>query len=329
MTVSKNGGAGTRATVVLFIAIVSLSCRPSAKPAERPKAETAAAQPSTSMGAVSVAIVADSHFTNLTGYRAIESMSCAADEQVASAIRPPLLDLWAPTVLRFAINDLGPGSTGHPNVLIHLGDASTISCTGEFERFAGIMNERLARRWFMAPGNHDSFLMGNFAYGPPDLCSAKPNDKACRKTWAAACSDGTDARRDMFKVNFLRHYLAALGFSASDIPETGDFARSGMTDFGPLERVFFGNRDIAGEPNNNAPHGQHFLVQQIALSPKIVGVHVTDDEIHLIEARLRISHLSSVARLVRREPGQPGRRRSRNVRGTPCRGAPCLPRCPR
>ena len=257
----------------LLAVIVMSSCRPADKPPERPTAHF-----TTKDSSVAIAIIADSHFTNLTGYRKLDSMSCTADKHVPSAIRPPLLDLWAPNVLRFVLQDLGAGSNAHPDILVHLGDAATISCTGEFDRFATILNARLAHHWFMAPGNHDSFMMGNFALGPSDLCATRPNDRACRRTWAAACSDGTEGRREMFKAEFLKRYLVALGFPAGEIRESADFSKEGLTAFGPLERVFLGNREIPGERINNAPHGHHFLLQQIALSPKVAGIIIDSSD---------------------------------------------------
>ncbi len=112
------------------------------------------------------------------------------DRLVPVAIRPVQLDLYAPYVLRWIIENY---AGKHP--LIHLGDGLDIACTVEFEAFKKIM-DRSGRGWVMAPGNHDAYYFGNghFAWNE----------------WNRACKTADGTGRPLTKDRFIETYLKAL-----------------------------------------------------------------------------------------------------------------------
>lgn len=112
-----------------------------------------------------------------------------ADKIVQSAIRPVQLDFYGQDFLQWLVENRGKRSP-----IVHVGDASDFSCTGEFERFSEIMS-KAKMGWVMAPGNHDGFFFGN------DHRDVKNGD------WPAACKN---AGMPMTKDIFVRFYLAAL-----------------------------------------------------------------------------------------------------------------------
>ena len=81
--------------------------------------------------------------------------SSMVDQLVSVAIRPVQQDLFAPDLLRWVMKNYGASWP-----VIHLGDATNMACVGELEAFFEIMAEG-RKRWVMAPGNHDCFLLGN------------------------------------------------------------------------------------------------------------------------------------------------------------------------
>jgi hypothetical protein len=91
-------------------------------------------------------------------------------------------------------------------LVVHLGDAANVSCTNEFHRFAKVMLEQRLP-WVMAPGNHDSLMMGNFSRqsleGPfwEDECASRRGIEA------------PDEHMD--KNEFLEQYFAAKGWLAA------------------------------------------------------------------------------------------------------------------
>jgi hypothetical protein len=103
-------------------------------------------------------LVADNQIHNLYGEPIPLLRTGLADRLVEWAIRSVQLDFYGEYLLRWFLERRASAEPVHP--VIHLGDASDISCTGEFERFLEIM--RLAKGgWVMAPGNHDGFFYGD------------------------------------------------------------------------------------------------------------------------------------------------------------------------
>ena len=95
-------------------------------------------------------LVADCQFHNLYS-RALPERNLAIKALVGTAIRPPQLDLFSRDVLSWILAQGAPEA----EVVLHLGDAVDLACTGEFETFVEVMDGG-KRPWFMAPGNHDS-----------------------------------------------------------------------------------------------------------------------------------------------------------------------------
>jgi hypothetical protein len=111
----------------------------------------------------SAIFVADPQFHHVLG-QALRSSSLGMDAIASTAIRPPSLNLLAPTVFRLLVSEartrVGPDGSGVP--LIVLGDATNIACTSEWQTFSAVMAESAAGGpWLVAHGNHDSFMMGN------------------------------------------------------------------------------------------------------------------------------------------------------------------------
>jgi len=112
-----------------------------------------------------------------------------ADKIVQSAIRPVQLDFYGQDFLEWVVE-----SRGKRSPIVHVGDASDFSCTGEFKRFSEIMS-KAKMGWVMAPGNHDGFFFGN------------DHRDVRNGNWPAACKN---AGVPMTKDIFVRFYLAAL-----------------------------------------------------------------------------------------------------------------------
>ena len=137
-----------------------------------------------------ILIVADNQEHNLFGGY-IQSMSALTHSWVTKvAVRPPEVDLWSKYVLRAFLSDAT--DAGGAKVVLHLGDASDIACTTEFESFVSSMNRGTAGMvpWLMVPGNHDSFLAGNFNNYIAKSPSKGFVDAFVRpaRSWSGACA---------------------------------------------------------------------------------------------------------------------------------------------
>lgn len=54
-------------------------------------------------------------------------------------------------------------------MVLHLGDATDISCPDELDSVFNVLDKEAEGMWFFTPGNHDGLLAGNFANYQPDL----------------------------------------------------------------------------------------------------------------------------------------------------------------
>ena len=133
-------------------------------------------------------VCSDCQFHNLYS-RPLPERNLSAEAAAATAIRPPQLDLFAPDVLEWILKN----DTADKDVVLHLGDATNLATTGEFQRFVEIM-DLSPKPWFMAPGNHDIYYFGVYATQDPELLKA------------AAFHAG----EPMDKGRFIRLYVAAL-----------------------------------------------------------------------------------------------------------------------
>ncbi|MEZ4427988.1 MAG: metallophosphoesterase [Nannocystaceae bacterium] len=143
-----------------------------------------------------------------------------ADRVIPSAIRPVQLDLFGRDLLRWALER--PSARKKP--IIHLGDATDIACVDELTAFFAVMR-RATSAWFMAPGNHDMYFVGNGVFSP--------------RHWQRACKR---AGGPLDKNTFINMYLdqglggqdltdwpgiAALTQHRARARERGRFARPG------------------------------------------------------------------------------------------------------
>jgi len=133
-------------------------------------------------------LVSDCQFHNLLS-KPLPERNLAIKALVGTAIRPPQLDLFSRDVLSWILADGAPDA----DVVLHLGDALDLACTGEFDTFLEVMASA-KKPWFMAPGNHDAYYFGNF----------DPEDK---RLWQEAAYGAGEI---MTKDKFIRAYVAAL-----------------------------------------------------------------------------------------------------------------------
>jgi hypothetical protein len=133
-------------------------------------------------------ICADCQFHNLYS-RPLPERNLSAEAASATAIRPPQLDLFGPNVLAWILEN----DTADKDVVLHLGDATDLATTGEFDRFLEVM-EVSPKPWFMAPGNHDVYYFGVYLTEDPEL----------KKAAAYHAGEPLD------KGRFIRLYVAAL-----------------------------------------------------------------------------------------------------------------------
>ncbi len=109
------------------------------------------------------------------------------DKVVKVAIRPVQQDLFGQDMLRWVLELYGSRLP-----VIHLGDATNMACSGEFEAFLEVMSAA-TKSWVMAPGNHDAYLFGNMHFNLGE--------------WSATCR-GADG--PMTKDRFVQRYLVFL-----------------------------------------------------------------------------------------------------------------------
>ncbi|MHC5049078.1 MAG: metallophosphoesterase family protein [Planctomycetota bacterium] len=133
-------------------------------------------------------LCADCQFHNLLS-QPLPERNLSAEAAEATAIRPPQLDLFSPEVLEWILEN----DTADKEVVLHLGDATNLATTGEFERFVESMS-RSPKPWFMAPGNHDIDYFGVYTARDPEVLKA-------------ASFRGGEA---MDKGRFIRRYVATL-----------------------------------------------------------------------------------------------------------------------
>jgi|GEM_PF-2107129 len=139
-------------------------------------------------------IVSDCQLHNLLSLP-VPERNLSIEAAVTTAIRPPQLDLFSADVLEWVLANAAPEA----EVVLHLGDALNVACDGEFDAFLRVMDSASVP-WFMLPGNHDAFYMGNF-------------DPQRRELWEAGCNA---AGEPVNKSRFIRLYVAALLQQAKD-----------------------------------------------------------------------------------------------------------------
>ena len=161
-----------------------------------------------------------------------------ADQAVHVAIRPVQQDLFGQAALEWAVATAR--HLTHP--ILHLGDALNVGCEKEWAAFLRVMDAGRAKNedgtwkldpdggypvtpegypvspWYMAPGNHDAFFMGN--------------TQDTSGEWDAACGGkGGALTKDELVGVYLQHLTQqhqALAEALQD--ETGQWLREGCID---------------------------------------------------------------------------------------------------
>lgn len=106
-------------------------------------------------------IIADNQEHNLTG-GSLKSFSRLTDRLVTSVgLRSPLANVGGRLLMKEALKF---GREQGAELVLHLGDATDISCENELNSVFKALDEEIPNHmWFMSPGNHDGLLAGNFA----------------------------------------------------------------------------------------------------------------------------------------------------------------------
>lgn len=133
-------------------------------------------------------VVADCQIHNIYS-QPVPERNLSIETAVGTAIRPPQLDLFSADVLSWILENGAPDA----ELVLHLGDALNVACEGEFDSFLDVMSAG-KKPWYMAPGNHDAYYMGNF-------------DPQRTELWDAGCH-GSGPR--VTKDRFVQLYVTAL-----------------------------------------------------------------------------------------------------------------------
>ena len=107
----------------------------------------------------SIMFVGDPQIHNIYGFQ-LKQMSKLSDVVSKFTIRPPELNILAPLVLEYLIQQ---GAKNHKsNLIVVVGDTINIACSGEYASFLDALNRGNRGRLpiLMAHGNHDSYLLG-------------------------------------------------------------------------------------------------------------------------------------------------------------------------
>ena len=129
--------------------------------------------------------IADNQFHNIYGGSSL-FRTWISDSIVNVSIRPPRLDLFAPLLYEWSVRNF----TKRKKFIIHLGDATDVSCKNEWNIFVKKMNGLGKKGWVLAPGNHDSTFYGNWAPSTTSKNSTgfgNPRKSAKFKQYAPRC----------------------------------------------------------------------------------------------------------------------------------------------
>lgn len=115
---------------------------------------------------VQVFLVADNQFRAVNG-RPSMGHSPVIDRVVPVAVRPIELDLLSGATLDHFARTYQAARELWPNITwAHLGDFADLGCRSEMRRLEGVVEAFGGGFLGMAPGNHDSYFTGNFAWHP-------------------------------------------------------------------------------------------------------------------------------------------------------------------
>jgi hypothetical protein len=110
--------------------------------------------------------VADSQLHAMTGSH-LKSLSTLSSLASAVAVRPSELNILSSLVLADTLDKYATDVAPSDASVFYLGDGLNAACGGELARFQEVLDQQLSRApravpWFMAHGNHDSFMAGVF-----------------------------------------------------------------------------------------------------------------------------------------------------------------------
>ncbi len=124
----------------------------------------------------------------------LRSMSNTVDVVVTPvAVRSPLANIGGRALMG---EILSFGQRESVDLVIHLGDASDISCPDEINSVFDALDKGAGDRWYLAPGNHDGIMAGTitkdqppFDHDPVSIYSRPPAKayKGINRTWLNAC----------------------------------------------------------------------------------------------------------------------------------------------
>jgi hypothetical protein len=139
-----------------------------------------------------ILLISDNQEHMLTGTQP-RSMSGWMDYLASSyALRSPLANIGGRSLLKETLqfgNEQGAG------LVLHLGDASDISCPDELESVFTTLDKETEKPWFFTPGNHDGLFAGNFDRyqpgrdeGPEKLYKKVPaKGYGAKPSWLRSC----------------------------------------------------------------------------------------------------------------------------------------------
>lgn len=143
-----------------ILVLFSLACH--IKPKEPTVSSIQPAEKSTK-----ILLVADNQEHHLVGGDTLKSVSSFVDRLplTGTSLRHPFANIGGRFLLEDAIKS---GKENGAELILHLGDASDISCKAELIDTLDVL-ESSGLPWFFTPGNHDGFLSGNFSKYQPTI----------------------------------------------------------------------------------------------------------------------------------------------------------------
>ncbi|MBI9078016.1 MAG: metallophosphoesterase [Desulfatibacillum sp.] len=208
-----------------------------------------------------IVFIADNQFHNIYTDPNLPG-SCIADWKVSVAIRPTPLNLFAPDLFSYALQESAKDS-----IILHMGDALNISSTYEWKVFLKAISDSSIMHdgWYMIPGNHDAYFMGNGA-GKFDA----GDERGGKLEWTdAANSTGLQTgccpiildkpfTKDRFVKSYVEHLLSQHHIITGEKKIFMDFLAGCPVERDPCCRSFHWH----SEKNNNSPlksfQGEYF-----------------------------------------------------------------------
>lgn len=176
--------------LILFFGICLISCQSYLRPIKSNNLDLMQAKGYSDLIEASkkVILLADNQLHTMDGEQSWLQNKSSDTAVTKVTIRPPILDFYSTSLLSYAL------SIYPTDLIIHLGDASDVSCTNEMSKFIAIMDKYAPKRWIMLPGNHDSLYFGNY-------------QKNGTGQWSRDCDINNNCNAFMNKQKFINLYL--------------------------------------------------------------------------------------------------------------------------